>query len=219
MRNGEKKQDLAIVMLSGGLDSTVALYWAKQRGFMIRTLGFNYYLRSRKEISASKKIALLNGVKHHEVNIDFLKEIDDLQTKRNPLLNDAEHAYIPSRNVIFYGIASSIAEVINARFIVGGHNSDDISNFPDSSPRFFKQFNKTTEIGLYTGAKTGRVVMPFSKLSKAEVIRLGAEMKVPFELTWSCYRSSQRPCLECHSCKLRVSAFAEAGIKDPLYSK
>jgi 7-cyano-7-deazaguanine synthase len=205
----------AIVMLSGGLDSTVALYWAMNRGYEIQTLTFNYFLRSKKEGQAARKIASINKVKHREINLDFLKEIED-SISVNPLLKRAEKAYIPSRNVIFYGIATSFAELSDAKYIVAGHNRDDIRIFPDSSISFFDHFNSTTKLGLFSGDRTGRVILPLAKLSKKEVIKLGEKLSVPFKLTWSCYRSSNRPCGKCHSCRLRAIAFKEAGIEDPL---
>lgn len=206
----------AIVLLSGGLDSAVALYWARARGYQVETLAMNYFLRGIRESEAARRLAQLNRVEHREIRLDFLKEVEDLSLGRNPSLRLAESSYIPSRNVIFYGIASSIAEVRGARFIVGGHNRDDVEKFPDSSLEFFRLFNSATKVGLVSGAKTGRVILPLAKLSKAKVVKLGSKLGVPFELTWSCYRSSERPCGKCHSCLLRKNAFLEAGISDPL---
>lgn len=208
----------AVVLLSGGVDSAVALYWAMEKGYKVQSLGFNYFLRSRKENEAAKNIARLNGIGHLEINLRFLREIEDSTIKRNPMLKNAERAYIPSRNVIFYGIASSIAELADARYIVGGHNKDDVDTFPDSSLQFFRHFNAATRIGLISGDRTGRVILPLAKLSKTEVIKLGKRLDVPFELTWSCYRSSKYPCRKCHSCILRKRSFDEAKIKDPLTS-
>jgi 7-cyano-7-deazaguanine synthase len=208
----------AIVLLSGGLDSAVALYWARSKGFLVETLTMNYFLRGRRETETARELARFNHVKHREINLDFLKEIEDLEIGSNPSLSRAESSYIPSRNIIFYGIASSFAEVSNSRFIVGGHNKDDIKNFPDSSLKFFRLFNSATKTGLLSGARTGRVIVPLAELSKAEVIKLGSKLGVPFELTWSCYKSSRKPCGKCHSCTLRRTAFQTARIPDPLES-
>lgn len=213
----KKTSTRAIVLLSGGLDSAVSLYWAKARGYSLQTLAMNYFLRRRKEMDAARRIARLNKVSHRELDLTFLKEIEDLNLKRNPSLRRAERSYIPSRNIIFYGIASSIAEVSNAKYIVGGHNRDDVEKFPDSSPSFFGLFNRATRIGLVSKDATGRVILPLAKLSKTEVVRLGSKLGVPFDLTWSCYMSSKKPCGACHSCILRAEAFSEAGIPDPLY--
>lgn len=211
----KNKNVLAIVLLSGGLDSAVALYWAKAQGWKIQGLTFSYYLRSRREVQAADKIARLNDLENRKIRLDFLKELEDSKIN-NPFLKGTDSAYISSRNIIFYGIASSFAELSNAKYIVAGHNRDDVRNFPDSSIAFFDSFNATTKIGLISGARTGRVILPLGRLSKKQVVTLGAKLGVPFQLTWSCYRSSQRPCGVCHSCELRASAFRDAGIKDPL---
>jgi 7-cyano-7-deazaguanine synthase len=205
----------AIVLLSGGLDSAVALYWAKSRNYQILCLTFDYFLRSKREIRAAKIIAKLNSIQALTIKLPFLREIEDSKLL-NSSLKKAELAYIPSRNIIFYGIASSLAEISKARYIVGGHNKDDIKQFPDSSMAFFDSFNATTKIGLFSGEKTGRVILPLARSTKAEVVKLGHKLGVPYELTWSCYRSSTRPCGVCHSCRLRRSAFSKAGVNDPL---
>lgn len=205
------------MLLSGGLDSAVALYWALNRGYSVQTLTFNYFLRSTKEIENCKKIARHAGVKNTLVNLDFLKEIEDMkEMNRNPLLLKAPSAYIPARNVIFYGIANSIAEVLDAKYVIGGHNKNDASSFPDSSQRFFDLFNKTSSLGKISKSRTGKVILPLAKLDKSEVVKLGKRLRVPFELTWSCYKSGSRPCGKCPACLLRAVAFSSAGILDPL---
>jgi 7-cyano-7-deazaguanine synthase len=207
----------ALVLLSGGLDSSVALYWALKRGFGVRTITFNYFLRSSKEITACRTMARRAGVKNTVINLEFLKEIVDLRKQaRNPLLKKAPSAYIPSRNTIFYGIASSIAETMDAKYIIGGHNKDDAHTFPDASLDFFKLFNKTASLGKLSNGRTGNVIMPLSNLNKSQVVKLGRKLGVPFELTWSCYFSGRRPCGKCPACKLRETAFREAHIDDPL---
>lgn len=207
----------SVVLLSGGLDSAVALFWARQKGYGLETLTFDYFLRSKKEISACRRIAAFAGVENSVVKLDFLKEIEESKKEtKNPLLKSAPSAYIPSRNMIFYGIASSFAETIDAKYIIGGHNRNDVESFPDSSPRFFSSFNSTASIGKISGNRTGRVVLPLSHLDKSQVVNLGCKLGVPFELTWSCYTSNPRPCGKCHSCRLRKEAFRKAGVPDPL---
>lgn len=216
IQNEAARTVLAIVLLSGGLDSAVSLYWAMKKGYRVQSLGFNYFHRNKKEIEAAKKLARLSKVSYREINLDFLREIEDSTQRRNDLLAEAERAYIPSRNVIFYGIASYLAEIVDAKYIVGGHNRDDVKSFPDSSLDFFSKFNAMTSVGLISGARTGRVILPLAMLSKVDVIKLGKRLKVPFELTWSCSRSTKTPCGKCHSCALRKKSFDEAGLKDPI---
>ena len=212
-----RRRQSALIMLSGGLDSAVALYWAMCKKYRIEAITFDHFHRSQRERSAAFRLAKLTKIIQHRIDINFLKEIEDSREMgRNPDLQGAPSAYVSSRNVIFYGIASSIAEMIGARYIVGGHNKDDVESFPDASRAFFDQFNRTTAIGLYTGSKTGRVILPLSKLSKIQIVRLGDRLGVPFHITWSCYQSGKRPCGKCHSCRLRATAFREAGMSDPL---
>lgn len=206
-----------LVLLSGGLDSVVALYWALNKGYRVETITFNYFLRSRKEMQSCKRLAKFARVKNTLIDLGFLKEIDDLKQKnRNPKLKTAPSAYIPVRNVIFYGIADSIAEVTDAKYVVGGHNKDDTRSFPDSSQRFFDLFNRTASLGKISNGRTGKVVLPLARLDKSEVIKLGKKLAVPFEITWSCYKSTKRPCRKCPACRLRAEAFCSAGIEDPL---
>jgi len=207
----------SLVLLSGGLDSAVALYWALDQGHEVETLTFDYFHRSRREIRACLEIARVSHSPNRKIALGFLKEMDDSKGETlNSGLVTAQSAYIPSRNLIFYGIASSFAEVRDARYIVGGHNKDDAQNFPDSTQTFFNLFNKTATLGRITKNRTGQVVLPLAKLHKSEVLLLGAKLKVPFELTWSCYKSGIRPCGKCLSCKLRSESFGKAGLRDPL---
>jgi 7-cyano-7-deazaguanine synthase len=206
----------SLVLLSGGLDSAVALYWAIDKGYSVETLTFDYHLRSNREVEACKKIARKAGVRNALVDLDFLREVQDSRKRiKNPLLLKAPSAYVPSRNLVFYAIASSFAEVMDAKYIVGGHNRDDVRFFPDASIDFFKLFNKTASSGRFSHSRTGKVILPLAGLSKAAVVKLGGKFNVPFEMTWSCYSSANRPCGTCPSCSLREKAFGEAGLDDP----
>jgi 7-cyano-7-deazaguanine synthase len=207
----------SLVLLSGGLDSAVALYWALDQRYEVETITFDYFHRSRREIQACSEIAKFSHSPNRKIGLGFLKEIDDSKKETlNPGLANAQSAYIPSRNLIFYGIASSLAEIRDARYVIGGHNKDDSQNFPDSTQSFFNLFNKTASRGRITKKRTGEVVLPLAKLRKSEVLLLGDRLKVPFELTWSCYKSGTRPCGKCLSCKLRSESFEKAGLQDPL---
>ncbi len=164
----------------------------------------------------AKKIARFAKTKNRIVKLKFLKEVEDSKETKNPILKYAPSAYIPSRNIIFYGIASSFAEILDAKYIVGGHNKNDVDSFPDSSKDFFDELNNTASLGKISKGRTGRIVLPLSKLDKSDVIKLGKRLGVPFEMTWSCYSSDRKPCGKCLSCRLRIAAFRKAGVSDPL---
>jgi 7-cyano-7-deazaguanine synthase len=207
----------ALVMLSGGLDSAVALFWALNRGYEVVSITFDYYLRGARERKSAVKLAKYMGTKQRIVNVKFMKEIEEVKDlAQNSNLRSAPSAYIPSRNLMFYSIATSIAELTATRYIIGGHNRDDAKIFPDSSNSFFEQFNRTSAIGLLTGGNSGRVILPLAGLSKSEVVALGAKLGVPFDLTWSCYKSQSSPCGNCSACLQRIAAFRKARIKDTL---
>jgi 7-cyano-7-deazaguanine synthase len=209
-----------IVLLSGGLDSAVTLYWALKKNYSVRTLSLDYYRRTNKERDAAKRLSEFVNCPNKLVKLDFLKEIEDSkQDLRNEGLAKAQSAYIPCRNLIFYGTAASFAEIYDCKYVIGGHNKNDVSSFPDASPQFFKLFNETASLGRITRGRTGKVLLPLANLDKAQVVKLGAKLRVPFELTWTCYESGERPCGHCLSCVLRAQAFHKAGLQDPLISR
>ncbi len=212
-------QPRAIVLLSGGLDSAVALNWTLRKNYNVLVLTLDFFGRSKKEIESVAALARKAKCPRFTFHLDFLKEIEDNQgILRNPLLKSAPAAYIPCRNIIFYGIASYLAEVTDSALIVGGHNKNDVESFRDASWRFFKQLNLATRIALLSGDRTGRIILPLARMSKTQVIRLGYKLKVPFELTWSCQKSNKKPCRKCSSCILRERSFRMAGLNDPLIS-
>lgn len=131
------------------------------------------------------------------------------------------NTYVPARNIIFLSFALSFAEAIQAEAIFIGANDVDFSGYPDCRPEFYTAFRKMACIGTKTGvgAKPVKVITPLIKKSKAEIIRLGNKLAVPYELTWSCYKGAKKPCGRCDSCYYRAKGFREAGIKDPALNK
>ena len=210
----------AIVLLSGGLDSAVTLWWAKRQGWEIRPLTFDYFGRPRREHQAVEALTSRVGTESvRRVDLPFLKEVDDLRKEgfANQRLLESPEGYIPGRNLIFYGLAGYFAELDAVRYIVGGHNGIDPESFPDSSPKFFNFLNSVFPLSLWSYDKSPvQILVPLSGKSKEEVVRMGLEMKVPFEVTWSCYWDRALPCGTCVSCRERREAFANVGVEDPL---
>jgi 7-cyano-7-deazaguanine synthase len=210
----------AIVLLSGGVDSAVTLWWAKEQGWRIRPLTFDYFRRPSKENVAVDALTTQAGTEPvRRVDLPFLKEVDDLRTEgfENRRLLESPEGYIPGRNLIFYGLAGHYAELDGVRYIVGGHNGIDPESFPDSSPKFFNFLNSVFHMSLWSyDTSPVQILVPLSGKSKEEVVRLGLEMKVPFEVTWSCYWDRPVHCGTCVSCRERREAFAKVGVEDPV---
>lgn len=126
--------------------------------------------------------------------------------------------YVPGRNIIFLSFAISYAEAIGAEAVFIGANAIDFSGYPDCRPEFYRAFRKAALTGTRAGAEGRpiRILAPLIRMTKANIIRLGLRLRVPFHRTWSCYGGGRRPCGRCGSCRVRARGFAEAGVKDPL---
>src|SRR3989454_710438 len=174
-RLGGNRMERAIVLLSGGVDSAVALWWAKKQGWDIRPLTFDYFGRPKRENEAVRALTSQAGtapIRH--VDLPFLKEVDDLRKEgfENRVLLDSPEGYIPGRNLIFYGLAGYYAELDAARYLVGGHNGVDPESFPDSSPKFFNFLNSMFHLSLWSYDKAPvQILVPLSGKSKEEDIR------------------------------------------------
>ncbi len=212
--------DRAIVLLSGGLDSAVTLWWAKAQGWDVQPLTFNYYGRPKREHVASEALVRRAAVRPvRSLDLPFLKEVDDLRPSGfdNSVLEDSPEGYIPARNLIFYSLAAYVAELDGMRYLVGGHNGTDPESFPDASPKFFEHLNRLFGMSLWSFDRTPvEVLVPLSGMSKEDVLRMGQKLGVPFELTWSCYWDQDVHCGSCVSCKERREAFAAVRLKDPV---
>lgn len=215
----------AIVLFSGGLDSTTCLYWALDKGYACETLTISYGQRHEREVRAAQTIARRLGVKQHLVTLQFpwlvsSSLVDKNQTIPDQPMEEIESGkipstYVPGRNLVFLSVAASLMDSIHADAIVAGPNAVDFSGYPDCTPKFFQAaaeaINRGTERGV---TQSVEVLAPLMALSKTDIVRLGAKLGVPFELTWSCYNGGDKPCGHCDSCKLRARGFAEAGVKD-----
>ncbi len=209
----------AVVLLSGGLDSATTLYFAKSRGYKCYCLIFDYRQRHRREVKSAKKIAQMARSKWQLINIKLPWKGSSLLDRKVRLPIGARgipNTYVPGRNIIFLSFALSFAEATGAEAIFIGANAIDYSGYPDCRPRFFEAFNKVIKTGTKTGAGM-KIEAPLLKKSKKEIIKLAERLKVPLELTWSCYKGGKRPCGLCDSCVLRAKGFKQAKICDPLY--
>jgi len=208
----------AVVLLSGGLDSAVTLYFAKSKKYQCQALIFDYGQRHRREIEAAKCIAKRAGVKFEVIKISLPWKGSSLLDKRNISRSRGSlipSTYVPARNIIFLSFALSFAEAIKANAIFIGAHAQDYSGYPDCRSEFFHAFKKVASTGTKAGIEKNGVEIktPLLNMGKADIIRLGSRLKVPFELTWSCYKGGRAPCGVCDSCYYRDKGFKEAGIK------
>ena len=206
-----------IVVLSGGPDSSVIAYWAKKQGYNIQCMTFKYGQIAEKEVKHADLIAQSLGVPIRIIDLSCLKDIFVGVTSlcdRNIVLTSvfSQPIVVPFRNAIFLSIAVSYAASIGARRILYGAHGSDAKFYPDCREEFYKSFEKAARLGIEMDVQ---ILAPFSGISKAELIRIGASLQVPFQLTWSCYLDNEKHCGKCESCVNRKQAFKQAGIADP----
>lgn len=213
----------AVVLLSGGLDSATALYIAKSAGYECLCLIFDYGQRHRREISFAKRLAQKAGCKWQVLKIGLPWKGSALLDKNRKVpgykkRSDIPSTYVPGRNIIFLSFALSFAESAGAGAIYIGAHAQDYSGYPDCRPEFFRAYEKMAACGTKAGVekKAIKIKAPLLNKAKAQIIRIGHRLGVPFELTRSCYRGGDSPCGKCDSCYFRAKGFLEAGLKDPL---
>jgi len=203
------------VLLSGGIDSATCLFSLKDE-YDVRALTFEYHDIARREVDSAKAIGARAGVTEHRLfRLPDLREAEDIPGGR---FGDLPPTYIPLRNAIFYSVAASYSEEKRVSLIVGGHNRDDAEVFRDVGGKFFESLERTLWLGssILKRQKT-MIRIPLSRKTKAQVVKLAASLKVPFELTWSCHRLGTEHCWECAGCLSRIESFKEAGVSDPLH--
>ena len=220
----------AVVLLSGGLDSSTALAIAIERGFTPHAISFRYGQRHSRELEAARAIAQRYGVTDHRVVEIDLRPFggsaltsDDIAVPHGRSLDEMGHGvpvtYVPGRNLIFLSFATAFAEVIGANDTFLGINIYDYSGYPDCRPEFLEAFQTTANLATKAGTEDGRSLRyhaPLIQMTKADIVREGTRLGVPWELTWSCYEGGEKACGQCDSCLLRLKGFAEAGLSDPL---
>ena len=218
----------AIVLLSGGLDSTTALYLAKSQGFdEIYALTIEYGQKHDRELRAARAVARAAGVKEHKFVTLLLNQWDGCSlTDEKMDIKDGDLAregipdtYVPARNMVFLSVAASYADALGVTDIFLGVSEVDYSGYVDCREEFIRSMEQTINLGTVLGAERHRHITlhaPFLLMAKADVVLLGLSLGVDYSLTWTCYRGGERPCGTCDSCLLRAKAFAEAGVPDPL---
>jgi 7-cyano-7-deazaguanine synthase len=218
------KSKKAVILVSGGMDSLVTAAIAN-RNYDLAFLHLKYGQRTQKrELEAFTDIADYYGVKERlVVNVEYLSQIGGSSitdskikvSKADPGYKGIPASYVPFRNANILSIAVSWAEVIGAERIFIGAVEEDSSGYPDCRKVFYDAFNKAIELGTKPETKI-MIVTPVIELKKHEIVKLGMELKAPFELSWSCYKSEEKACGVCDSCALRLRGFRLAGVDDPI---
>jgi 7-cyano-7-deazaguanine synthase len=214
MSSSDGSRDRAIVLLSGGIDSSTCLYWAKSRGYEVYALTINYHNRWIKEIEATRSIAKIAGVELREIEAPFIMETFNLYglDSKNYKSDDPRWPfYIASKNLLFYAIAAHIAEYMNVRWIVGGHTKEDTLFFKDATNEYIDRMNSLLKDGFMLN-EPAEIVVPLIDIDKYNVVKLAVELGVPLEHTWSCHLRVEEPCGKCNGCVARSNVFSALGI-------
>lgn len=223
----EKK---AVVLSSGGIDSTTAMAIARSEGFEVYSLSFHYGQRHAIELESAQRVGKALGAKEHLiVDVDLTKiggsaltgEFDVPKGRKNEeMRREIPLTYVPGRNTLFLSYAMAWAEVVGAADIFIGVNAIDYSGYPDCRPEFIKAFEEMANLATKAGVEGRiqfRINAPLIQMTKAEIIRKGVELGLDYSITMSCYDPSQegKACGQCDSCILRRKGFQEVGIPDP----
>jgi 7-cyano-7-deazaguanine synthase len=219
----------AVILLSGGLDSTTVLYQARVDGFDCYALSFDYQQRHQKELAAARKIAQMAQVSEHRVVAFDLRSWGgsaltdssiELPIDRDlgQMAQEIPVTYVPARNTIFLSFALAYAEAIQANRVYLGVNALDYSGYPDCRPEYIAAMQQVFDLGTKQGLGGNgiQIAAPLINLHKTEIIQLGNRLGVSWADTWSCYDGGELACGVCDSCQLRLAAFAELELVDPV---
>jgi 7-cyano-7-deazaguanine synthase len=215
----------AVVLLSGGLDSSTALAWARTQGFNCYALTVAYGQRHQSELAAAARVArALSAIEHRVMQVDLAGIGGSALTDWSIPLPEQPStgipmSYVPARNTLLLALALGWAEVLEARDLVVGVNIVDFSGYPDCRPEFIRSFEALATLATKAGVEGARfrVHAPLISMGKAQIIRCGVELGIDYAMTVSCYQADAagRACGRCDSCRLRREGFQAAGIPDP----
>lgn len=220
----------AVVILSGGLDSTVCMSVAHKEGYELYPITYSYGQRHSREVGQAGKVAGYYGcARHLVVETGFFRSIgqsaltsDEIGVPAGRSVEemgrDIPVTYVPFRNAVFLSMAAGYAEATGAEKVYFGANALDYSGYPDCRPRFIQAFQEAVNLGAAASERGNpiKIETPLVSLTKAEIVRLGVQNGAPLHLTTSCYLGGEKACGRCDSCILRLKGFQEAGIKDPI---
>jgi len=214
----------AVCILSGGMDSTLSSYIAKNDGYEIIAVHFNYGQRTEhKELECFRNICIELDVKEkYEINIPFFTQIGasaltdtTIDVPIGGIEAGVPITYVPFRNGIFLSIATAIAEKHNAKALFIGVVQEDSSGYPDCTDDFIFKMENAMNQGTKKETKL-KIITPLVHMTKGEIVKVAIQLNVPLEYTWSCYKNEKEACGLCDSCRLRLKGFSEAGIKDKI---
>jgi len=211
----------AVVILSGGLDSTVLTYWLKKiKKYKLYALSFDYGQRHKKELEMAKKTCKKLGIPHKVIKLN----IGDILTKsalidNKKKLPEEHYTYqnqkitvVPNRNMIMLSLAVAFAENLDIKEVYYAAHKNDYAVYPDCRPEFVKALSKATQLGTYNKVK---VIAPFVNKYKWQLVKMGYKIGVPFKDTWSCYKGGKKACGRCATCRERLEAFTKNNLIDP----
>lgn len=219
----------AVVLLSGGLDSTTVLAYALSQGYEVTALSVRYGQRHSRELDSARAVAKHYGIKNHvvlDLDLSYLrnsalvsKDVDvPMRDSAEGIGSEIPVTYVPARNILMLSLAAGLCETEGGEAIFIGANAVDYSGYPDCRPEFFHAFEEVLRVGTKAGVE-GRPIKietPILRMSKADIVRLAKKLGAPLELTWSCYNGREKACGRCESCLLRLKGFEEAGETDPV---
>jgi 7-cyano-7-deazaguanine synthase len=219
-----RKIKKAVCIMSGGMDSTLAAYMMKNKGYEIIAVHFNYDQRTeKKELWCFEQIAKsLNVKEQYTLDLDFFKQLGasaltdkSIEVPTDGVEEGVPVTYVPFRNGIFLSMAAAIAEKEGAEVIAIGVVEEDSSGYPDCREAYIDAMQKAINLGTKDETHI-EIKMPLVHLKKSQIVAEAIKLNVPLELTWSCYKNEERACGVCDSCRLRLNGFKVAGVKDPI---